>query len=488
MSQDAQNLPLPAPRLPVIGDKLKSFKGNRIALGLALAGAAGAALFACSPSTLAILVAATVLVLSATENEEFLLFIILATPFGWMLPASVPVRNLHVVLHGLVVVGFFAGRIWRGQLHIKHLFHPVVSWASLVFFCVTVAPTILVGEKSTHESVRADLDLVAYIGFYFVILAWVDSRERVRKVLYVLLFSTIVTALYAAYQELIGGFGSLWLYLYPPNDYFEMWEGRAASFLGNGNSLAGYLNLILPFALACYILGRGKWKVLGACTFVLGSFALLSTQSIGGLLGFFAILILAIFYFPRSTSKKLGLFVSLCALIGLYYLLRTVLNPNHTDEQLGTDALTRLTLWAVAWNLFTQSPVLGVGWGNFANLYVFDLPSAPGVLASHSLYLQLLSETGVVGFLSFLYFIVRSWFQAKLQFRSSRDFLDAALAFGVLGAILSVLVHGTVDFLFQVNAQFGTLFWVLLALLVASGQLQGKTENSPHMARSVLST
>jgi O-antigen ligase len=129
-----------------------------------------------------------------------------------------------------------------------------------------------------------------------------------------------------------------------------------------------------------------------------------------------------------------------------------------------------------------------VGWGNFANLYVFDLPSAPGVLASHSLYLQLLSETGVVGFLSFLYFIVRSWFQAKLQFRSSRDFLDAALAFGVLGAILSVLVHGTVDFLFQVNAQFGTLFWVLLALLVASGQLQGKTENSPHMARSVLST
>jgi hypothetical protein len=42
------------------------------------------------------------------------------------------------------------------------------------------------------------------------------------------------------------------------------------------------------------------------------------------------------------------------------------------------------------------------------------------------------------------------------------------LAFGVLGAIVTVLLHGFVDFFFQVSPQFGTLFWVLLALLVVS--------------------
>jgi len=41
------------------------------------------------------------------------------------------------------------------------------------------------------------------------------------------------------------------------------------------------------------------------------------------------------------------------------------------------------------------------------------------------------------------------------------------VAFGVLGAVLSVLVHGFVDFLFQVSPQFGTQFWLLLAMLVA---------------------
>jgi hypothetical protein len=44
--------------------------------------------------------------------------------------------------------------------------------------------------------------------------------------------------------------------------------------------------------------------------------------------------------------------------------------------------------------------------------------------------------------------------------------LEKALAFGVLGAILTVLLHGFVDFFFQVSPQFSTLFWVLLALLV----------------------
>ncbi len=92
------------------------------------------------------------------------------------------------------------------------------------------------------------------------------------------------------------------------------------------------------------------------------------------------------------------------------------------------------------------------------------------MLEVHNLYLQLLAETGLVGFVAFFYLVVQSWRQARRQLRSSLDFLDLALAFGVLGALLSVLVHGFVDFPFF--AQSGTLFWVLLALLVASGRLQ----------------
>ena len=61
--------------------------------------------------------------------------------------------------------------------------------------------------------------------------------------------------------------------------------------------------------------------------------------------------------------------------------------------------------------------------------------------------------------------------EAWRQFRSGRNALGRALAFGIFGAILSVLVHGFVDFLFRVSAPFGTLFWLLLALLVANASV-----------------
>jgi putative inorganic carbon (HCO3(-)) transporter len=129
-----------------------------------------------------------------------------------------------------------------------------------------------------------------------------------------------------------------------------------------------------------------------------------------------------------------------------------------------------LLLWSTAWDEFMHSPVFGVGWGNFLAPYGGDIPFLPGLGEPHNLYLQLLAETGLVGLVTFFNLVVQSWRQARCQLTSSRDFLNLASAFGVLGALLSVLVHGSIDIPFF--AQSGTLLWVLLALLVASDRLR----------------
>lgn len=475
MGDNTQDCPFPSPRLPVSGVPLKSFGGYKSALALGMAASGVAALLICAHWSIALVGAAAVLVLSAMESEPFLLLVIFLTPIGWVLQVDMPARNVPLALHSLVVVGFFAGRLWRGQARIGHLFHPAVSRASLLFLCAAVAPTTLGKGELTHEFGQAVYALATYVGFYFVVLAWVDSWERIRKVLWAVLFSTVGAAVFAVYQEIVGGYTSLWLYLNPESENSGLWTGRSTSFLGHPNHLASYLNLVLPFALACYVLGRGKWKKLGGWTAGLGSLALLSSQSVGGLLAFVSILVLAVFCFARSRKKRLALLVGICIAVCMLYLLKNVLNPTHTEEVLGTDAVTRLLLWGTAWNLFMHSPVMGVGWGNFAGRYGSDLSSfstliPPGVFEVHNIYLQLLAETGLVGFVAFFYLVVQSWRQARCQLHSSLDFLDKALAFGVLGALLSLLVHGFLDVPFV--AQFGTLFWVLLALLVASGRLQ----------------
>ncbi len=471
MANNTQDYLFPSPRLPVSGKPLEDFGGGKAVLALGMVGAGAAALFISAHWSIALVGAMVVLVLSAVESEPFLLFIIFLIPLGWSLRTEGLLRDVPSAVRSLVVVGFFLGRLWRGRVGVRGLLNSSIARASLFFLGAITVPIIF---GWTYYSVHS-LWMGSNIGFFFLVLAWADSPERVRKILSVLLYSTIITAVFAIWQEVVGGYTSFWLYLYPPGDNFQEWRWRATSFLVSDNTLAAYLNLVLPFALACYVLGQGKWKKLGGWTFGLGSLALLSTQSVGGIMGFVAILVLAIFCFARNGKKRLVLLAGLCALVCLFYLLRPILNPSHTDVAVGSDVVTRLLLWGTAWDYFMHSPVFGVGWGNFVHLYGLDLSSfmRPEMLAVHNLYLQLLAETGLVGFVAFFYLVVQSWRQARSQWRSSVDFLDLALAFGVLGALLSVLVHGFVDFL--LDAQIPALFWVLLALLVASGRLQRKS-------------
>ncbi len=451
-----------------------------------LLGACTALLMATVPALLAWLAAGLVITLSALENETFLLLVIFFMPVGWMLAGDTPVRNVHVVFHGLVVAGFFLGRSLRRSVGLADLMRPAVSRACLLFLAAAIVPLLVEAHKRRHESIRSMLDLVVYIGFYFLLIAWVNSRDRMRKIQLAVLISTILTTLFGFYQELNGGFGALWTALYPPDFFYSRWEWRAASFLSSANNFAGYLNVIIPFSLGCYVLGLGTWRYLGKWTFVLGVVALFTTQSIGGLCGLAAVLTLATARFVRTTTAKLAILGSLALSACTFYAFIHVLAPVHTSEQLGSDAVTRFAMWASAWNLFTHSPVFGVGWGNFTA--VFDLGNpyfVPDQVAAHNIYLQLLSETGLVGFAAFFYLVFQSWTQAHNLWRGSRDSLDCALAFGVQGAFVATLVHGFVDFLFQADPQYGTLFFTMLGLLVASSRHSGVLTQKAKTARPV---
>ena len=101
------------------------------------------------------------------ESEAFLLFVILLTPFVWVLQGDMLVRNVSVALRSLVVVGFFAGRLLRGRAGIWHLFRPAMSRASLLFLCAAVAFDDL-GERGANLRVRASLIPDGHIcGFLF---------------------------------------------------------------------------------------------------------------------------------------------------------------------------------------------------------------------------------------------------------------------------------------------------------------------------------
>lgn len=470
----ANSLPIPVfPEIP----------GRRVALILGSAAAILGALFGVAPWSLAAFGALIFFALSALESEIFLLAVIFLIPVGWFAKIGLPLGggaarlDIATTVRLVVVAGFFLGRLLRGQLRMGWLLKDTLTRMSLLVAAVAFASVILGGYGLTYGSLKALVRLLSYVGFYFFVALWVDSQERIRTVALMVLGSTMVVAIYAILQELIGDYTSLWLYLNPPEDWFLPMERRPPSFLNYSNSLAGYLNLVIPFALALYILGTGRLKKLGAWTVGLGFVALACTQSTGGLVAFGSVLALTILFFVRPYKKKILFLFALLVLSFTFFAARGTLDPAHVGEAVGYDAATRFLLWGTAADMFVHSPVTGVGWGNFVELYGPYLTAftfiPPGILGVHNIYLQFLAETGLVGFGTFFAFTFRAGLLSFCQYRRSGNAFDKALAFGVLGAILTVFVHGVVDFLFQVSPQFGTLFWTLLALLVVSTRLPG---------------
>lgn len=82
----------------------------------------------------------------------------------------------------------------------------------------------------------------------------------------------------------------------------------------------------------------------------------------------------------------------------------------------GEDASSgRTNLHRWAWTLFLRNPVFGIGWGKYRTTVVGNATLVTE-LDAHNVYLQLLSETGAVGFLLFLVLFVASWVMIKNEY------------------------------------------------------------------------
>jgi O-antigen ligase len=82
------------------------------------------------------------------------------------------------------------------------------------------------------------------------------------------------------------------------------------------------------------------------------------------------------------------------------------LTRNEPTEQL--QSLTgRTDLWAAVWQEFLASPIQGCGYFVTSQTGMLDVWSGPANRTAHNVFLQVLASTGLVGFVLFLWGIVR---------------------------------------------------------------------------------
>jgi tetratricopeptide (TPR) repeat protein len=119
----------------------------------------------------------------------------------------------------------------------------------------------------------------------------------------------------------------------------------------------------------------------------------------------------------------------------------------------------RYDFWRVAWAEFRAHPAGGVGVDNFQLDYLLDRRSFEEPLYPHSFELRLLSETGVVGAALFLAFVACVVATLRRLRRVPPD--RRALAGGAVAVVVYFLIHGSIDWFWEIPAAGG---FAILAL------------------------
>ncbi len=124
-------------------------------------------------------------------------------------------------------------------------------------------------------------------------------------------------------------------------------------------------------------------------------------------------------------------------------------------------------LWRVALHEFRAHPLQGIGAGNFAIPYLQQRRSEEETLYPHSLPLEVLAQTGLVGAAAMVVFVAAA-VAAAVAVRSRTDGLTAvASALGVV-VFASWFVHAAIDWLWQLPALAGTA----IAALALAGSIR----------------
>jgi putative inorganic carbon (hco3(-)) transporter len=217
---------------------------------------------------------------------------------------------------------------------------------------------------------------------------------------------------------------------------------------------------------------------------------LIASWSRGAWLGAVAGLVVVLALFDRRTALLLGfslLAITMAALVGAvspgwippalsarladipaYLGLVDILSMEVNDDNFAV--IERVAHWLAAIRMWESAPWLGVGPGNYATAYSgFALPRWNDPLGhAHNIYLNVLGETGLLGFGAFLtlWLTLAGWLLRQLRRFSPPQDWSRALAVGVLGVLAHLAVHSFFDNLFVQGMYLHLSFW--LAAVAAS--------------------
>lgn len=325
-------------------------------------------------------------------------------------------------------------------------------------------------DRST--SINIALVYIVFILSYFAFTNTIRTKKDLSISLSMLIAGGIVVSLIGIYQYIFGfSGGNVWI----DSDMFSEIETRVVSTFENPNVLGEYLLIIIPVAIA-YFFESGSLKEKWASLFAAGILVLcmIFTFSRGCWIGMIVSFgILSLFYDRRFVWAGFILILFAPLYLPESIIQRFMSVGNTTD----TSTSYRVYIWFGTIDMLKDYWLTGIGLGEGAFNVIYPHYSYSAIVAphSHNLYLQIMVENGIVGFVLFAVMTIAFYRNAISSLvRIKKGFLKVCLL-SLLSAVTGYLIQGLFDNVWY-NYRVFMFFFMALAITMQCGNIALENE------------
>ncbi len=317
------------------------------------------------------------------------------------------------------------------------------------------------------------------VGVSFLIVNIVDNKEKLISVIKTLFLSALIVCVFGFYQFL-GDVAGLPITLTGLKDIYTkavMGFPRIQAFSMEPLYLANFLFIPLGLALGLFIFKDNKIiKNTWLITLIILILAIIVLGiSRGAYVALATLIIFFILFFAKKflTVRNVTIFLVSVVVIGsAAYGFLKISNPDalnsfishaKVEDTGGESVQKRLTDYEKALNYWQESPIIGIGPGNFGprDQGYPEVSQTGGWDIVNNEYLEILCETGILGLIFFVIILLILLARSIVAYKKCQDPTLKAVLIGLLSAYVAVLV--------QYNF-FSTLYimhiWFLIGLLI----------------------
>lgn len=464
-----------------------------IAIGLAAIAALAINFTAAYPPVLvvgaAIGLILTILIFQRPELGAYILIFTVFTNFSDLFTEK-GLPSINKPLVGIVIFSIFANLVLRtGKISSRPSITRIEI--ALLAYCLTVFASSMVAINQSKSFISI-LDLMKDIAVGFCVYFTLDTRKKLKNGAKVLLYSVAFVSVLGAIHTLVNSNLTFWG-LARDSAFGQLSDSgdlRYGGPIAEANVWGQVLVAIVPIALYRIAMEHDLLSRLlptAAGFFIL--LAMLFTQSRGAFLALIIILILIAIDMRIKSTTLLGL-----AIIGLLLLfivpsryterlksLTTLLPSNQSAGQSMDESVEgRREKMLSGLAMFRANPFLGVGFANYSDNYwtyagrlgleasARNVGSQSSARQPHSLYIEIMAETGIFGIISFLAFLgymLHGLYQARMKNSADKTKTDKDWSAWITSLIMSMITFLVAGFfLHGIGFRF---IWVLCGLALA---------------------